>query len=134
MTTKPLHAPATGSIGCDQTTRAEKNAMTTATKPASSDRELSRLTLARLGRNEALARGSSNETTFPHADERVPFQCECEGERCHETLLLTRADYDHVRAQAGQLIVASGHQIAETQIQQRLHGCFVVQRATTRGS
>jgi hypothetical protein len=107
--------------------------MTAVTKPASSDPELSRVTLARLGRNEVLARGSSYETTFPHADERVPFQCECEGERCHETLLLTRSDYEHVRAQAGQLIVTPGHQIAGTEIQQRLEGCFVVQRAT-RGS
>jgi hypothetical protein len=104
-----------------------------ATKLAPSDPELSRLTFARLGRNEALARGSNNKTTPGHADEHVPFQCECKGERCHETLLLTRDLYEHIRAQPGQLIVAPGHQIAGTQFQQRLDGCFVVQRAT-RGS
>jgi hypothetical protein len=103
-----------------------------ATKLVPSDPELSRFTLARLGRNEALARRHSNKTTPGHVDERVPFQCECEGERCHETLLLARSDYEHVRAQAGQLIVTPGHQIAGTEIRQRLDGCFVVQRATRR--
>ena len=104
--------------------------MTTLTKPARSDRELARLTLARVGRNEALARGPGDDRQSRGADERLAFHCECEGERYRETLLLTLADYTHLRAQAGQLIVAPGHQFSGTRVEQRLDGCFIVQRTS----
>jgi hypothetical protein len=95
-------------------------------KPARSEREFSRLTLTRLGRNEALERRPHHNQESQRPTERLPFQCECEGERCRETVSLSRADYEHVRAHPGWLIVAPGHQVAGTRFQERLEGCCVL--------
>ena len=92
--------------------------------------EPSRVTLSRLGRNEALARQSGRDREPRQANDSLPFQCECEGERCRETLMLTQSDYAHVRAQRGWFLVAPGHQIRGARIQVRLNGCFVLQRET----
>jgi redox-regulated HSP33 family molecular chaperone len=99
-------------------------------KRTQSQRAVSRLTVTRLGYNEALARRSGNDGEGRRPSERLPFQCECEGERCHEALVLTRREYEHVRAQQDWLIVAPGHQVRNTRVQARLHGCFVLERET----
>jgi hypothetical protein len=92
-------------------------------------RRPSRLTLIRIGRNEALARRSGRDREPQHSSETLSFRCECEGEGCRETLTLPLSDYALIRAQAG-WIVAPGHRIADTRVQARLEGCVVLQRET----
>jgi hypothetical protein len=101
--------------------------MTTVTgRPAQRGLRRPRASLVRLGRNEALARRPSPDRTPRHWEEPLPFQCECDGERCRETIVLTRGEYRHARARAGWLIVAPGHQVEGAEFRERLRGCFVV--------
>jgi len=92
----------------------------------------SRLTLARVGRNESLASGPPGEER-PAGDRLLRFRCECEGERCVQRLLLRCADYAWVRTHADWLIVAPGHVVAGAVVEQRLPGCVIV-RSLRRGA
>lgn len=68
----------------------------------------SRLSLVRLGRNEALARRGGRKAC---GDERLRFRCECDREDCSETVLLTRREYQYVRRQPGATIVVPSHRL-----------------------
>jgi hypothetical protein len=118
--------------GKQQADDAKGIAMTTATtaRLSRSEGELSRLTLIRIGRNEALARRSDREPR--RSGDRLPFRCECEGERCREALLLTRTEYEYVRAQPGRLLVSPGHQVTGAEFTEHVAGCFVLQTRTRR--
>jgi hypothetical protein len=68
-------------------------------------------------------RAARNEAVFRDANERIaerrealaavegrtPFLCECEDERCTEVVLLTRVEYERVRAEATRFVVVPGH-------------------------
>ena len=70
------------------------------------------------------AQAAENEVTFRNvnerleekaaelelANERTPFLCECEDERCTDVLLLGRGEYEEVRAHPARFVVAPGHQ------------------------
>jgi hypothetical protein len=76
-------------------------------------------------RDEARARKLAlNQSTFRSANERieraaqshhfeanqgVPFICECADPSCDETVMLSLADYEAVRAHADRFFVAIGH-------------------------
>jgi hypothetical protein len=75
--------------------------------------------------DEARARKLAlNQDTFRTANERieravqsyhfepnqgVPFICECADQDCHQTVMLSLADYEAVRAHADRFFVALGH-------------------------
>jgi hypothetical protein len=88
---------------------------------------LPRLTLVRVGKNEALAAAECGS-----ADEWLCLRCECQGERCRETVELTRSDYAFVRRERGSFLVAPGHQIAGARLRAKLRGAFVLRRDSPR--
>lgn len=69
-------------------------------------------------------RRAENETTFREANERireasdrlqppmdrVPFVCECADTDCRQLVTLTPGEYEHVRAEPTQFLVAPGHE------------------------
>jgi len=70
------------------------------------------------------ARRAQNEATFRRANEELkgkaeelglldeqptPYICECGDARCAEVLMLTRAEYEHVRSHAKRFFVVPGH-------------------------
>ena len=60
-------------------------------------------TIFRAG-NEALA-----ESADPTRD-ALPFMCECADERCLEAVVLTRAQYEEVRAHPRRFVLLRGHE------------------------
>jgi hypothetical protein len=110
-------------------TRGSSGIPATLARNVPAERRSSRLSAARVGRNEALARRPADSRP---PTERMSFSCECEGQHCRETVVLTRAGYEHVRAQAGALLVAPGHQVPGTEVAERLEGCFVLRPLTRR--
>lgn len=68
----------------------------------------SRLSLVRLGRNEALARRGGRKAC---GDERLRFRCECGRADCRETVQLTRREYQYLRRQPGATIVVPSHRL-----------------------
>jgi hypothetical protein len=69
-------------------------------------------------------RAAKNESTFrdinekleQRADElelgesRTPYLCECHEERCTQVVLLTRDEYERVRAKPRTFVLVAGHQ------------------------
>jgi hypothetical protein len=72
----------------------------------------------------SIAQAAENEATFRRAnerleqkadelemsDDRTPYLCECEDERCTDVLLLRREEYEAVRAHPRCFFVVPGHQ------------------------
>ncbi len=44
-----------------------------------------------------------------YGDERTPYLCECENERCTELIALSRPEYEQVRADPRRFVVVPGH-------------------------
>jgi hypothetical protein len=66
----------------------------------------------RLARNETIFR-SGNESINSSVGgkmEQAPYLCECGEERCFETVLLTSAEYEAVRAHPARFFVVLGHE------------------------
>ena len=80
----------------DAVERAKRRAMSTALATAGWT-QAARQTI-RVGRNEALARRSSDDRETQHSSERLSICCESEGERSRGTLTLVRSDYAHIGA------------------------------------
>jgi hypothetical protein len=91
--------------------------------------ELPRITLVRMGRNDAVARGPRDRHRTDGSRDLVRLECECDAPRCLETFVLDAGDYFRVRAHHGWLLVSPGHQAAGTVVDHRLHACFVVRAA-----
>ena len=72
----------------------------------------------RLARNESLFR-ELNERINDVAgslgadDHRYEFVCECSDSHCTERLVLTRSEYDDVRADGTRFVLARGHATSE---------------------
>jgi hypothetical protein len=72
-------------------------------------------TAERAAKNESTFR-DVNEKLEQRADElelgesRTPYLCECHEERCTQVVLLTRAEYERVRANPRTFVLAAGHQ------------------------
>jgi hypothetical protein len=92
----------------------------------------------RLGHNEALFR-SINERieagTWPTApSDVVAFRCECAALGCNVLVELTIADYESVRANPRQFLLAPGHEIpAIEQVIRRTDDYVVVQKVGDAG-
>jgi hypothetical protein len=72
----------------------------------------------RLATNEALFRDVNERIreisdTFGQKDATYDFLCECSDPLCSERVVLTRAEYEHVRAESTRFVVAKGHAMPE---------------------
>ena len=70
----------------------------------------------RLARNEAMFRSVNErveEVVEPGSDEEIDFLCECGDSHCIDKLTLKRHEYEHVRSDAAQFVVAPGHEIPD---------------------
>ena len=67
-----------------------------------------------LAKNEVLFRQVNERIeaiseAFPSEDEAMEFLCECDQPDCRETVNLSRAEYELVRAEPTHFIVRAGH-------------------------
>ena len=72
----------------------------------------------RLAMNEALFRDVNERIreisdTFGQKDATYDFLCECSDPGCAERVVLTRAEYEHVREDSTRFVVAKGHAMPE---------------------
>ena len=72
----------------------------------------------RLALNEALFRDVNERIreisdSFGQKDAAYDFLCECSDPSCAEKVVLTRAEYEHVRADSTRFVVAKGHAMPE---------------------
>jgi hypothetical protein len=72
----------------------------------------------RLALNEALFRDVNERIreisdTFGQKDATYNFLCECSDPMCAERVVLTPAEYRHVRAESTRFVVAKGHAMPE---------------------
>ncbi|MBA3734409.1 MAG: hypothetical protein H0W90_04295 [Actinobacteria bacterium] len=72
----------------------------------------------RLAMNEALFRDVNERIreisdTFGQKDATYDFLCECSDPECAERVVLTSAEYEHVRAVSTRFVVAKGHAMPE---------------------
>jgi hypothetical protein len=87
----------------------------------------------RIARNEALFRNVNERvrelaTQFADA-EPVAFVCECGQSDCAESLPVPLSDYERIRADSTQFIVAPGHEVPEVErIVERKDGYDVVRK------
>lgn len=68
----------------------------------------------RAARNEAVFRDANEQIARKRGEleavvGRTPFLCECDDERCTEVVRLTADEYELVRADGRQFLVAAGH-------------------------
>jgi hypothetical protein len=71
------------------------------------------------------------------ADQGVPFLCECADPGCSETVMLSLADYEAVRAHSDRFFLVSGHEAAgETRerVLETADGYAVVEKIGTAGA
>jgi hypothetical protein len=71
--------------------------------------------------NEALERGHR-----PGDDEGIAFRCECAQLGCTRLLELTLRDYEQIRANPRQFLVAVGHNLPEVETTVETHPDYVV--------
>jgi hypothetical protein len=72
----------------------------------------------RLATNEALFRDVNERIReisdgFGQEEADYDFLCECSDPACAERVVLTRAEYEHVRSLSTRFVVAKGHAIPE---------------------
>jgi hypothetical protein len=74
----------------------------------------------RLAMNEALFRDVNERIreisdTFRQTDVTYDFLCECADPACTQRVVLTPAEYEHVRADSTRFVVAKGHAVPEVE-------------------
>jgi hypothetical protein len=96
------------------------------------------ISVERAAENEATFR-ELNEKLEQRADEleigegRIPFLCECDDERCTHVVLLTRDDYEQVRAHPRTFVLDSGHQAPDDRVLQDGPDFVVVEKTGEKG-
>jgi hypothetical protein len=92
-------------------------------------------------------RAAENEATFRAAnegleekaaelgfgEERTPYLCECEDERCTDVIRLTRAEYETVRANPKTFAMVPGHQEPDDAVLREEPGFTVIEKAGEEG-
>ena len=90
----------------------------------------------------SVERAAENESTFREANEileekatefglgneRTPYLCECEEERCNELVAMTRVEYEAVRANPKAFVVVPGHQEADEAVLREEAGLIVIEK------
>ena len=66
-------------------------------------------------------------------EERTPYLCECEDERCTELVQLTRQEYEAVRAHAKRFVMTPGHQEPDDLVFQEEPGYTVIEKHGEEG-
>jgi hypothetical protein len=93
-------------------------------------------------------RAAENESTFREVNEkleeradelepsggRIPFLCECDQERCTRVVLLTRDEYEQVRAHPRTFVLLSGHQAPDDSVIQDGPEFVVVEKTGEKGA
>lgn len=89
------------------------------------------------------ARAAENESTFrelnekleQRADElelgeetRTPYLCECDDERCTRVVLLTRDEYERVRAHPRTFVLMAGHQAPDDRVEHEGRDYVIVEK------
>jgi len=70
----------------------------------------------RLARNEIIFRSVNErveDVVRPRDEEEIEFLCECGDGECVEKVSLTREEYEGVREDGAQFVIAIGHEIPE---------------------
>jgi hypothetical protein len=84
----------------------------------------------RIGVNESLYREANEgirRGLWPgEEDHRVAFRCECARIDCAETVRLTPAQYEHVRADPRRFAVVAGHEALDAESVVERHDGYVV--------
>jgi len=95
----------------------------------------------------SVERAAANEARFREANEQIdekvhelgslnrpaPYLCECEEERCTTVVLLTAAEYEHVRGASRRFVVAPGHQEEDDRVVDRRGGFTVIEKTGEEG-
>ena len=85
--------------------------------------------------NERIERAAQSHRF--EANQGVPFLCECADPGCSETVMLSLADYEAVRAHADRFFLVAGHEAA-AETQERIveggDGYAVVEKTGTAGA
>jgi hypothetical protein len=78
-----------------------------------------------------LANERASEWEERHADaEAELYACECSNRECRERMSLRRADYEKVRADAGQFVLIPGHEVPDVEtVIERQEGWVIVEKA-----
>ena len=71
---------------------------------------------------------------FGRANERTPYLCECEDERCTQVVLLTHAEYEEVRAEPKRFLMVSGHQEVDDLVVKQEAGFVVIDKRGDEGA
>jgi hypothetical protein len=71
---------------------------------------------------------------FGFADERTPYLCECEDERCVKVVLLTPAEYEEVRAEPKRFLMVAGHQEVDDVIVKQEAEFVVIEKRGEEGA
>jgi hypothetical protein len=108
-------------------------------------RSLPRGSFSRVSRS--VERAAKNEATFRVAnesleekaaelglsEERTPYLCECEDDRCSKVIQLTREEYEAVRAHPRRFVMTPGHQEAGERVIQEERGFTVIEKHGEEG-
>lgn len=92
----------------------------------------------RAAENEAAFR-LANETLeakaaeFGVGEERTPYLCECEDDRCMGVVRLTREEYEAVRAHPKRFVMIPGHQGVGERVLQEEPGFTVIEKQGEEG-
>jgi hypothetical protein len=93
---------------------------------------------ARAAENEAVFR-QANETLEEKAaelalgQERTPYLCECENERCTQVVQLTRQEYEGIRGDPRRFVMVSGHQSTGDRVLREERGFTVIEKTGEEG-
>jgi hypothetical protein len=95
----------------------------------------------------SVKQAAENEATFRKAnegleekaaelgyeEERTPYLCECEDERCTQVVSMTRTEYEAVRANPKSFVVVPGHQEADDAVLLEEAGFTVIEKSGEEG-
>jgi hypothetical protein len=91
-------------------------------------------TLERLARNQVLFREVNErllELSNGSSLDRFEFLCECSGEECAETVILSLDEYESVRTEPTAFLILPGHEIPEIERVVERNGRYAVVEKTT---
>jgi hypothetical protein len=84
---------------------------------------------ARVGKNEAVFREVNERINDVTREETAEYLCECGNATCTETIQMTVADYERVRADPTHFAVLPGHEIPDVEdVVARNEGFLVVRK------
>jgi hypothetical protein len=67
------------------------------------------------------------------SEERTPYLCECEDERCTQVIQLTRGEYEAVRKHPRTFAVVPGHQESDDSVVREEAGFTIIEKTGEEG-